>query len=112
MDNMEVQNQEVQAENAANAPQPKHGFAVASLVLGILSIVLCCCSYAGIICGILGLIFSILAKKEGNTEGINKAGLVLSIIGVAIFVILIVIGLIIGNAIDWQELADKIKSNQ
>lgn len=73
----------------------KHGYAVASLVLGILSIVLCCCYYIGLVCGIVGLVLSVVAKKNGNDEGINKAGLVLNIIGVsigAIFVILLIIG--------------------
>ena len=61
--------------------EPEHkGFAIASLVLGILSIVLCCI-YGGFL-GILGLIFGIvsLAKKESKM-GMAIAGIITSALG-------------------------------
>ena len=75
----------VETEKATNEEAPQHSFAIAALVLGIVSIVTTCCyGIVGLICGIVGLILSLKAKNEGNTEGINTAGMILSIIGIAI----------------------------
>ena len=60
------------------------GFAVASLVLGIISIVFWFFSVAsiiGFILGIIGIICAGSAKKRGYTGGIGTAGLVCSILG-------------------------------
>lgn len=87
----------------------KHGFAVASLVLGIVSVVLCCCTWVGVICGIVGLVLSILARKAGNTETICKAGLILSIVGLALSVILLIISLVFAGSPQYQEFINKYK---
>ena len=89
----------------------KHGYAVASLVLGILSIVFCCCWYLGLILGVVGLVLAIVAKKNGNEESICKAGLVLSIIGVAISAVFMILGIIGTKAISYEELMRQIKKN-
>ncbi len=64
--------------------QPAHGYAVASLALGIIAIVLWFFGYSTIISFILGLVGIILAsnaKKAGNTEGIRTAGFICSLVG-------------------------------
>lgn len=66
---------------------------VAALVLGIISAVIACffsyVGWIGIICGILGIIFGAVAKKNPETNnGTATAGLVLSIIGTALSLIL------------------------
>ena len=65
----------------------EHGKAVAALVLGIIS----CASFLtgvgailGVIVAIIGLVLAKQAKNAGNTEGICKAGFVLSIIGLCV----------------------------
>lgn len=62
------------------------GMAVASLVLGILSIV-CCMP-----CGIAGLILSIIYKNKVSNEkrGLITAGMITSIVGVVLGIILII----------------------
>ena len=87
----------------------KHGYAVASLVLGIVSIVFCCCWYIGLICGIVGLVLAIMAKKNGNTEGICKAGLVLSIIGVVLGGVFLILAIIGTSTVSYQDLMNKMK---
>lgn len=68
----------------------KHGFAVASLVLGICSLVfaffavLWIPALVGLVLAILGLIFAILARKGGDSSGAGIGGLVTSIIGIII----------------------------
>ena len=65
-------------QQAAPVADPGKGFAIASLVLGIVSLFV-----FGYIAGALAIIFSVVAKKKGSTSKLATAGLVLGIIGVA-----------------------------
>lgn len=58
--------------------------AVGSLVCGILSLVLIFFGYGallGLILGIVAIVLAVNAKKKGFEDGMQKAGLVLGIIG-------------------------------
>lgn len=58
--------------------------AVGSLVCGILSLVLMFFGYGallGLILGIVAIVMAVNAKKNGYEDGMQKAGLVLGIIG-------------------------------
>ena len=58
--------------------------AVGSLVCGILSLVLMFFGYGallGLILGIVAIVLAVNAKKKGFEDGMQKAGLVLGIIG-------------------------------
>ena len=66
--------------------QPAKGLAVASLVLGILSLFV-----AAYICGALAIIFGGVAKSKGNRSGMATGGIVLGIIGIVLMIILQVI---------------------
>lgn len=72
---------------------PGHSKAVASLVLGIIGLV--CCG----ICSIIALVMAIGAKKEGNEEGIQTAGLVMGIIGCALWAVGIVLVIVNGTLV-------------
>ncbi len=81
------------------------GRATASLVLGI-----CGLTFCPIICSILAIIFGALAKREINERpgmggwGQAQAGLILGIVGIALWVIgillLVVLGVLVENATD------------
>lgn len=79
-----------------NMPPQKGGvgLGVASMVLGILSILFSCCFYyIAFPCGLIGLILGAVAIKKGNNgKGMAVAGLVLSIISLALAVVTIAIG--------------------
>ena len=62
--------------------QPYQGYAIASLVLGILSF-FC----FGIISGALAIAFASIAKNNGNKSGMATAGLVCGIVGLVLTVI-------------------------
>ena len=64
--------------------EQKNGKATAALVLGIISLIGICITIAGIICGIIAIILAVMAKKEGSTDGKQKAGMILGIIGIVI----------------------------
>ncbi|KYG96502.1 DUF4190 domain-containing protein [Paenibacillus sp. SEL1] len=88
-----------QETNDYNAPfnpppvvPPTNSKAVASMVLGILSVVI---PYLGLIIGIVGIILSSLSLKEINRHGeqgrgMAIAGLVCSIIGTLIYTLIII----------------------
>ena len=69
--------------------QPGSGLATASLVLGILSLVLFMFPF---ITGILAIIFGGVAKSKGNKSGMATAGLVCGIISLVLWILLIAIG--------------------
>lgn len=69
-----------------NENKPTNGKAIASLVLGILAAVCVFFGYGallGIALGVVGLILGISAKKE-EPSGMATAGIVLSIIAIAV----------------------------
>ena len=67
--------------NQYNAPYKKgKGLAIASMVLGIVSLTIGCCSGIGFICALLGFIFGIIAQKK-NRCGMAVAGIITSVFG-------------------------------
>lgn len=83
--------------------EPARGLSIASLVMGILSIPLA----ALFIFGVLGVIFAAVAKSKGNRTGKTTAGLVLSIIGVA-FSVLVLINMIQGESIGYSYYLNNV----
>lgn len=71
--------------------QKKSGFGIASLVLGIIGLLLSCC-WIGIIPCVLSFIFSIISLcNKSYKKGMAIAGLVLSVIGFFIFGIFLIL---------------------
>lgn len=85
-----------QQQQYASYEQPSgKGFAIASLVLGIVSVCTCC---GGLLPSVLGLIFGIISKSEqSENNGMAIAGIILSSIGIVISLIFIAM-MIIGGA--------------
>lgn len=71
------------------------GLSIASMVLGIVSLVMLCLWYVSIPCAILAIIFAIVGRKKGG-KGMAATGLILGIIALAIDVVIVVgfIGLV------------------
>lgn len=67
-----------------------HSYAVISLVLGIIGLVMCC-SGASIAFGVIGLILGIICRKHGNREGVSLAGIVTSSIALGLGLVSILI---------------------
>ena len=68
------------------------GLSVIALIIGIISIPIGCLTYAwiGLIVGVVGLVFSILAKKK-DTSKIVPTAMICSIIGIVMSVANIII---------------------
>lgn len=77
-------------------PQGSKGMSVAAMVLGIVAIVgACCCTYVGIICGIIAVVLGIISKKQ-QREGAQMAlaGIICGAVGFAIGLITLIINLV------------------
>lgn len=85
----------VRGPDPAKNKKDRKGFAIAALVLGIVALVLFCIYYISIPCGILAIIFGILAIKSSG-KGMAIAGLVTGSIGLfltlLIFLFIVVLG--------------------
>ena len=87
---------QTQYQSFQPAYQEKNNMATASLVMGILSLCsICCCMLFGVVFGVLGIIFAIMSKKGERMDSQAKAGLILSIIGVAATVLIIIFFVVI-----------------
>lgn len=85
------------------APDPRKGQAIAGFVLGLLSLLLWIIpgigGYLDLVCAIVGIVLSSLGMKSRTSRGLAIAGLVLSIISLAIAAIVIILAIIAINAI-------------
>ena len=109
------------SENVQGAGAPQgNGMATASLILGICSIALCWLGWIGIICGILAIIFAVVAKNKIKANpsvggaGSAKGGLITGIIGIAIAVVFIILALmfvaaVTSNVEGWQDAIDGLE---
>ncbi|MBS1779077.1 MAG: DUF4190 domain-containing protein [Bacteroidetes bacterium] len=105
----------VQEDQNYNQPQVSLPNATAVLILGIISIVSCCCYGGGLILGIITLI---LANKDMNRYLANpgmftassysnlKAGRVCAIIAVSISVIYIIFMVVVITMFGWATVHD------
>ena len=88
----------------------KNWAGVLSMILGILSLVLCCIFYISPFFAIAGIIFSVIGKKS-QQKGMSTAGMITSIIGLLLVIIFIVVVVILGSSLDWlpEELQNAIE---
>lgn len=68
--------------------------AIASMVLGIVSIVLCAWYIIGLSCAIVGLVLGCVYRAKGGTNGMSIAGIACSSVGLALG-LLMLFGMII-----------------
>ena len=76
-----------------------NGFAIASLVLGILGIVTC--GYTFLVAPLLAVIFGVIAKRQiaergQGGQGLAQWGFILGVIGLVVSVLLIVLVFVLG----------------
>lgn len=81
--------------NSSYVSYPKHhtGSDIASMVLGILSLVFT--SFVGIVLGTIGLCLAIKGKKEKRQNGYITAGFVCSLIGLILGAIIFIVMIIV-----------------
>lgn len=72
---------------------PMNGLAIASMILGIVSLCCCCSSYT---CGLLAIVFGIIAKCCGNKTGKSTAGIICGAISMGLTTLGFVFSLMMG----------------
>ena len=86
----------------------EHNKAVAALVLGICACASCLLgvgAIVGVALGIVGIVLSRKATAAGNEETINKAGFILSVIGLCVSGVVFVATLFVFGALATMGLA-------
>ncbi len=71
---------------------PKNELCIASMVLGIISLVMFWLVYISVPCAVIGIIFAVIAMKSGR-DGKATAGLVTSIISLSALLLLFFLAL-------------------
>lgn len=98
-DNTADVNVQTPVNNTVETPKKADTLAIVALVCGILSIVLSCCTaYIGIIPGIVGIVCSILSKKNNGKTGVATAGMICSIIGIVIGIVWTIVIILLSAA--------------
>ena len=82
--------------------KPGSGLAAASLVLGILSIAVCCACCISMVMAIVGLILGIVAKRKGN-GGMSTAGIILNIFGLLLAIVMMCFAIMLINDPEWMN---------
>ncbi|EKQ56030.1 MULTISPECIES: DUF4190 domain-containing protein [unclassified Clostridium] len=81
-----------------NKNKTAYNLSVASLVLGIISLVFslsCCCTYVSIIFSVVGLVLGLISKdSKGKLNNLALAGIICSSIAIAIFIIMVILAMI------------------
>lgn len=111
MDNNYYENPQPNGEVINGEPQ-ESGKAKASMICGIIGIVLCvigwccCIGYAGIPLAIIAIVLAMMSKSEtgGELTGPAKTGLICGIVGLVLLILGFVIGFIIGFAGAFAEM--------
>ena len=85
------------------SPAQSSGMAIASLVLGIISLFICL-SWVAAACGVLAIIFGLIAMNKvkagtGGGGGMAKAGFIMGCIGLALDVLIIILAMMFGVSI-------------
>lgn len=92
-------------------PQKGKGMAIASLVLGVLSVISFCCVYLPIFLGITGVVLGLLSKN-GNKKLSTEAliGIILSAVGVVISIGMIAVVMFLYKNGIYEELLNMSSS--
>ncbi len=102
--------EKVEKTESAKTEEPKQdkkGFCIASLVLGIVTLIFFCIWYISIPCGILAIVFGILGLKSSG-RGMAIAGLITSSIGLVISALIVIFLFIVGFTIGFSEALNDI----
>jgi membrane associated rhomboid family serine protease len=78
-------------ETRPTEQKQSNGFAIASLVIGIIALLGSCC-YGGLL-GILGIIFGIVAIKKSQSQGMSIAGIATSAVALLITIVILAVGI-------------------
>ena len=86
------------------------GMGIASLVLGIISIALCCLSWLDIPLALLAIVFGFVSRAQGGSRGTNTAGIICGFVALALIGLLL--ALVFSGAINEAQIKQWQMQNQ
>ena len=96
--------------NVINGKHKTMGWSVASMVVGIISVVCCCLGWSGLILGTMAIVLAIVSRKNlGYFDGMSIAGLVLGIFGL-VFGVAMIIGSAVQTDSFWQTFLEEFEA--
>jgi hypothetical protein len=78
------------------------GLGIASMVVGIISLPLCLCSWFDIPLALAAIIMGFVSRAQGGARGTNTTGIICGF--VSLLLIALLIGLVLSGAIDPEKL--------
>lgn len=88
-------------KNVMEVRSKNRGFAIASMILGIISIVCCCIYYIGLAAAVLAIVFAVISRvRMGYFDGFAIAGLITGIIGAVFGIAMLVVEIFFVEALD------------
>ena len=77
--------------NTSSAGPKTSGFAMASMICGIISILLCCTGCFSLSLGSLSILFAVLSKRRGEPmPSMSVTGITLSCVGIALGIFILI----------------------
>lgn len=88
---MDEENLTQNDNNTTPTQEPEQkGMSIASLILGIISLVLFCFWYLSLPCAIIAIILGVMGRKKGG-KGMATAGIVLGAIAIVLVVVILIL---------------------
>ena len=99
-------------ETAAPPARSANGWAIASLICGILSLVICTCCCGGtgwipLLLGIAAIVTAILSRNGQKMSGMAVGGLVCGIVAVVLSLVVLALGLFAFDDNFWMNFSDE-----
>ncbi|MBQ3126388.1 MAG: DUF4190 domain-containing protein, partial [Clostridia bacterium] len=92
--------------------KPKaNGFAIGSLICGLVSLICCCCGWLSLALGIAAVILAVVSKKGGKMSGMALGGMICGIIGGGIALISVISSLFMTSTGFFEDLLNEFSIN-
>lgn len=107
---MSIDENQTMARTGLQAVDTPKGYALASMIVGIVSLVGALFGWGGIVLGLVAIVLAIVALKKSQPRGLSVTGIVTGVLGVVGGILMLIIGMlfvaVLGAGIDALETGD------